>query len=120
MTMDKFQQDIVWLAQQMGIPPEIALKIAKEGGMNVPPQPGAAPMNFKVQDDRNLPIADGGTAVDPMSKVPEPSDPLDLMSVIKGMYAGKANPMQSTGIGSNIDPDFMKLFSKIKSLFGGI
>jgi len=120
MQMDKFQQDIIYLAQQMGIPPDVALRIAKEGGMNVSPQSGAAPMNFNVQDDRNLPIADGGTAMDPMSKVPAPGNPLDLMGAIKGMYAGKANPMQSTGMGVNIDPDFMKLFGKIKMLIGGM
>jgi hypothetical protein len=127
--MDKFEQDITWLAQQMGIPPEIALRIAKEGGMNVPPQPGGAPMNFTIEDDRNLPIADGGGPNDPMSLMPPEAKlktdllngPMSLMSVIKGMYSGQANPMQSTGktLMDKVDPDFMNLFSKLKAMIGG-
>jgi hypothetical protein len=119
--MDKFQQDIIWLAQQMGIPPEVALKIAKEGGMNVPPQTGAAPMNFNVQDDRGLHTPGIPGVVDPSGMQPQPpGNPLDLMTAVKGMFSGMANPMQSTGMGSNIDPDFMKLFGKIKMLIGGM
>ena len=114
--MDKSEQDIVWLAQRMGIPPDIALKMFREGAMNVEPQQGATPFNFNVQDDRNLPIADGGGALDPMSMNAPATSP-GVFDWLKGIYANKANPMQSTGM--QMDPQAQALFGMIKKLIGG-
>ena len=135
--MDKFDQDIIWLAKQMGIPPEIALRIAKEGGMNVPPQTGAAPMDFTIKDDRNLPDNPNyGITADQeaqpqslappipglpngiMSGMPKDQSPgVNLLSMVKSMFGESANPMQGEGVGMGQEMMKQKL---IKMILGGL
>jgi hypothetical protein len=117
--MDKQDQDIVWLAQRMGIPPEIALKMFKEGAMNSEPQMGAEPFNFIIEDDRNLPT--GSEFPDYVTPDPSgmnvPATSPGIFDWLKGIYGQKANPMQGSGM--QMDPQAQALFGMIKKLIGG-
>jgi hypothetical protein len=87
--------------------------------MNVPPQSGAAPMNFQIKDDRNLPTGEtlpSYVTPDPSSMQPPATMP-GIFDWVKGVYSKKANPMQSTGM--QADPQAQALFGMIKKLIGG-
>jgi len=146
--MEKSDQDIVWLAERMGIPPEIALRIFREGAMNVDPQPGAAPFNFQIQDDRNLPTKNaipnyvapdpsgmpamapdafknpfGLPGQAPAGGMPstDTSSPAGVFSWIKGSLGDTANPMQSTGKTAGTPKEVAKqaMFKMITKMFLG-